>query len=76
MLYLVGNAEERFSHNIAHQVRLNTVCATTENSQGLEIADIETRGIIQFQKQTTKALIRLCKCMCRLKSVSLLFTLV
>ena len=44
------------------QVRLKSACSAAEISEGLEMSDIETRGIILSRKRTTKALIRLLGC--------------
>ena len=47
---------------IFDQVSLKPACSATEISQSHEIAHIETRGILLFRQQTTKALIRLHGC--------------
>ena len=47
---------------ISDQVRLKPACSATETSYGLGIVTVASVGIILSRQQTTKALIRLCRC--------------
>ena len=47
---------------VSDQVRLKPTCSTDETSWGLDISDIESRGIILSSQRTKKALIGLRGC--------------
>ena len=53
---------QKVSLGVSDQARHKPACTATEASQSLEISAIESRDIILFKQQTTKALIRLHEC--------------
>ena len=62
ILFIFEPHHEKPVFGVSDQCRLKLAWSATEAVCGLEISDIQTRGIILSRQQTTKALIRLRGC--------------